>query len=90
MHFLSLSLVLLGPVFMAATLLVAFFSSQWELLPSWDSSLYLSGVVSMIATAKHAFDSLRWYARQDAEAWKILIFLTSVLLIATGIASVST
>jgi hypothetical protein len=48
------------------------------------------GVVPMISTAKHAFDSLRWYARQDAEAWKMLIFLTSVLLIAIGIASVST
>jgi hypothetical protein len=44
----------------------------------------------MLSTAKHAFDSLRWYAKQDAETWKMLICLWSVLLVAAGIASVGT
>jgi hypothetical protein len=47
------------------------------------------GVVLMISTAKHALDSLRWYARQDAEAWKMVLFVVSVVLLSAGIASIS-
>lgn len=43
----------------------------------------------MCPTFKHAFNSLAWYARQDAEAWKIIIFLAGVVFLATAIASVS-
>ncbi|MFM0415662.1 hypothetical protein [Paraburkholderia aromaticivorans] len=43
----------------------------------------------MSSTLKHAFSSLAWYARQDAEAWKMLTFLVGVVALATAIASVS-
>ncbi|MCC8397296.1 hypothetical protein LJ656_32495 [Paraburkholderia sp. MMS20-SJTR3] len=43
----------------------------------------------MSSTLKHAFRSLVWYASQDAEAWKMLSFLTSVVLVAIGVASYS-
>jgi hypothetical protein len=43
----------------------------------------------MILIATHAFDGLRWYARQDAEAWKMLLFIGSVVLLSAGIASIS-
>ena len=78
----------LGSVFMATTLLVAFFHPDGS-LPFRDSSLFYLWSCLMISTAKHAFDSLRWYARQDAEAWKMLFFLWGVLFISAGIASVS-
>lgn len=44
----------------------------------------------MLSSAKHAFNSLRWYAKQDAEAWKLVIFLVSVLFVAVGLVSVGT
>jgi hypothetical protein len=78
----------LGSVFMAATLLVAFFSSRWELPIPGQLPFYLWSCL-MISAAKHAFYSLRWYARQDAETWKMLFFLWGVLFISAGIASIS-
>ena len=43
----------------------------------------------MFPTLKHAVSSLTWYARQDAEAWKMLTFLVCVVALAAAIASVS-
>jgi hypothetical protein len=38
---------------------------------------------------KHAFSSLAWYAKQDAEAWKMLSFLVGVVSVSMAIASVT-
>jgi hypothetical protein len=38
---------------------------------------------------KHAFSSLAWYAKQDAEAWKMLSFLVGVVAVSMAIASVT-
>ncbi|MFM0418704.1 hypothetical protein [Paraburkholderia aromaticivorans] len=43
----------------------------------------------MSATLKHAFSSLAWYTRQEAEAWKMLTFLVGVVSLAAAIASVT-
>lgn len=42
----------------------------------------------MFSTLKHAFSSLAWYTRQDAEALKMLTFLVGVVALAAAIASV--
>ncbi len=73
---------------MATTLLVAFFFPMGASHPG--TAPFFPWSCPMISTAKHAFDSLRWYAKQDAEAWKMLFFIWSVLLVAAGIASVGT
>ncbi|WP_321794799.1 hypothetical protein [Caballeronia sp. J97] len=33
----------------------------------------------MFPVIKHALSSLAWYAKQDAEAWKMLSFLVGVV-----------
>ncbi|SAL48630.1 hypothetical protein AWB68_02387 [Caballeronia choica] len=43
----------------------------------------------MFRVLKYAFSSLAWYAKQDAEAWKMLSFLVGVLSISVAIASVT-
>jgi hypothetical protein len=73
---------------MATTLLVAFFLPNGSFSHP-GTAPFSPGVVPMISTAKHAFDSLRWYARQDAEAWKMLLFIGSVVLLSAAIASIS-
>ena len=43
----------------------------------------------MFPMLKHALSSLAWYAKQDAEAWKMLSFLVVVVYVSTAIASVT-
>ncbi|WP_284503349.1 hypothetical protein [Caballeronia sp. AZ10_KS36] len=43
----------------------------------------------MFPMLKHALSSLTWYAKQDAEAWKMLSFLVVVVYVSTAIASVT-
>ncbi|MDR5777087.1 MULTISPECIES: hypothetical protein [unclassified Caballeronia] len=43
----------------------------------------------MFPVLKHAFSSLGWYAKQDAEAWKILSFVVAVVFVSIAIASVT-
>jgi hypothetical protein len=43
----------------------------------------------MFPMLKHAFNSLAWYAKQDAEAWKMLSFLVGVVSVSLAIASVT-
>ncbi|WP_053572952.1 hypothetical protein [Caballeronia cordobensis] len=38
----------------------------------------------MFPTLKHALSSLAWYAKQDAEAWKMLSFLVVVVYVSTA------
>ncbi|SAK60930.1 hypothetical protein AWB79_02754 [Caballeronia hypogeia] len=41
----------------------------------------------MFPVIKHALNSLAWYAKQDAEAWKMLSFLVGVMSVSIAIAS---
>ncbi|SAK57740.1 hypothetical protein AWB76_02505 [Caballeronia temeraria] len=43
----------------------------------------------MFPILKHAFSSLAWYAKQDAEAWKMLSFLVGVVFLSAAIASLT-
>lgn len=43
----------------------------------------------MFPMLKHALSSLAWYAKQDAEAWKMLSFLVVVVYVSTAIASIT-
>jgi hypothetical protein len=49
----------------------------------------LAQELPMFRVLKYAFSSLAWYAKQDAEAWKMLSFLVGVLSISVAIASVT-
>ena len=64
-----------------------FLCPRWE-PPIAGSSLSIPELL-MFPMLKHAFSSLAWYAKQDAEAWKLLSFLVCVLVASVAIASVS-
>lgn len=64
-----------------------FLFSRWE--PPIRVAPEFFQELSMSSTLKHAFSSLAWYTRQDAEAWKMLTFLVGVVAFATAIAWVS-
>jgi hypothetical protein len=78
----------LGPVFTAAPLLVAFFLPMGSFSHLGTALAFIEAVL-MMSTAKHALDSLRWYARQNAEVWKMLFSIASVVLLMGGIVSIS-
>ena len=63
------------------------FSDAWSSPSGAAPSLIQESL--MFPLLKHAFSSLAWYAKQDAEAWKMLSFLVGVVFLSAAIASVS-